>query len=101
MDAAALPPPDGLDREALKALLIVQHEHYRAALNSNVERIEHLKLTIEKLRRQLFGAKREKAAAELEQHELELDELETAQACRLTMDTVARYGSTGEVQALP
>jgi transposase len=89
MDAAALPPLDGLDVEALKALLIEQHAQYRATLTSNVQHIEHLKLTIEKLRRQLFGAKSEKVAAELEQLELELDELETAQACRVAMDIAA------------
>ena len=68
-------------------LLTAPQDQYRVVLDSNAEQIEHLKLTIEKLRRQLFGAKSEKVAAELEQFELELDELETAQACRLTMDT--------------
>lgn len=87
MDAAALPPLDGLDVEALKALLIEQHARYRATLTSNAQHIEHLKLTIEKLRRQLFGSKSEKATAQIEQLELELDELEIAQACTRAVDT--------------
>jgi len=93
MKAAALPPLDGLDAEALKALLIAQHEQYRSVISSSAEQIEHLKLTIEKLRRQLFGAKSEKAGAQLEQLELELDELEAAQASIPTMDTVPDAGA--------
>jgi transposase len=84
MDAAALPPLDGLDVEALKALLIQQHDRYRAALSSNEQQIEHLKLVIEKLRRSIFGRKSEKIAVQLEQLELELEELETAQAAAET-----------------
>ena len=80
MDAAALPPLDGLDVEALKALLVQQHDRYCAALNSHEQQIEHLKLVIEKLRRTLFGKKSEKIVVQLEQFELELEELETAQA---------------------
>ena len=80
MDAAALPDLDGLDVEALKALLVRQQERHRKALRSNVERIEHLELMVEKLRRMLFGAKSEKAAIQLEQLELELEELVIAQA---------------------
>jgi len=75
MDATALPDLDGLDVEALKALLVRQQERHRKALRSNVERIEHLELMVEKLRRMLFGAKSEKAAIQLAQLELELEEL--------------------------
>lgn len=85
MDAAP-PPLDGLDTEALKALLIEQHEQYRVALTSSAQQIEHLKLMIEKLRRRHFGAKSEKMAAQLERLELELDELEAAQACNRAVD---------------
>lgn len=81
-----LPDLDSLDKEALKALLIRERR-------SNAEQIEHLKLTIEKLRRQLFGTKSEKVAAELEQLQFELDELETVQTCRL------ETGATPEVEA--
>lgn len=80
MDAAALPPLDGLDVEALKALLLQQQERHRKALSTKTERIEHLELMVEKLRRMLFGAKSEKAAIQLEQLELELEELVIAQA---------------------
>lgn len=86
MDAAQLPALDGLDVEALKTLLVEQHAQYRVELSSNAQQIEHLKLTIEKLRRQLFGAKSEKTTAQLEQLEFELDELQTAQACARTVD---------------
>jgi hypothetical protein len=86
MDCATLPMLDGLDVEALKALLVEQHAQYRTALNSNAQQIEHLKLTIEKLRRQLFGAKSEKTTAQLEQLEFELDELQIAQACARTVE---------------
>jgi transposase len=84
MDAAALPALDGLDVEALKALLIRQHDWYRAKLSSHEQQIEHLKLVIEKLQRTLFGRKSEKIAVQLEQLELELEELETAQAAAET-----------------
>lgn len=80
MDAAALPPLDGLDVEALKALLLQQQERHRKALSTKTERIEHLELMVEKLRRMLFGAKSEKAAIQLLQLELELEELVIAQA---------------------
>ena len=80
MDAAALPNLDGLDVEALKALFVRQHEQHRKTLCSSAERIEHLELMIEKLRRMLFGAKSEKTAIQLAQLELELEELVIAQA---------------------
>ena len=83
MDAASLPDLDGLDVQALKALLLQPQERHRKALYSKSERIEHLELMVEKLRRMLFGAKSEKAAiqlAQLEQLELELEELVIAQA---------------------
>jgi hypothetical protein len=49
MSVTALPDLDLLDKEVLKALLIRERR-------SNAEQIEYLKLTIEKLKRQLFGA---------------------------------------------
>ena len=49
-------------------------------LHSRSERIEHLKLMIEKLRHMLFGTKSEKIVIRLEQLELELEEQETTQA---------------------
>jgi transposase len=108
MDAAELPDLDGLDREALKALLVAHQEQLLSLaashenelrllqieldshrqtlsqqdeeLRSSSEQIEHLKLVIEKLRRRVFGVKSEKIVIQLEQLELHLEELETSQA---------------------
>ena len=108
MDAAQLPDLDGLDREALKALLVAHREELRSLaashedelrslhaeieshrqtlceqtqeLRSSNEQIEHLKLVIEKLRRRIFGVKSEKIVIQLEQLELHLEELESSQA---------------------
>ncbi len=108
MDAAQLPDLDGLDREALKALLVAHREELRSLAASHEdelrslhaeleshrrtlseqtqelrlsgEQIEHLKLVIEKLRRRIFGVKSEKIVIQLEQLELHLEELESSQA---------------------
>jgi DNA repair exonuclease SbcCD ATPase subunit len=105
MDSAQLPDLDGLDVEALKALVAAHRaevaardaeiavreaeiEHERQALcnqieelrRSSSEQIEHLKLVIEKLRRRVFGVKSEKIVIQLEQLELHLEELESSQA---------------------
>ena len=79
MISAALPDLDALDIEALKALVIAQHSELLEH-RSNAQEIEHLKLVIEKYRRMIFGRKSEKLTAQLEQLELRLEELETAQA---------------------
>jgi transposase len=104
MDAAQLPDLDGLDREALKALLVAHqqelislaashedqlrsleaeldsHRHTLSQqddqLRSSSEQIEYLKLVIEKLRRRVFGVKSEKIVIQLGQLELHLEELE-------------------------
>jgi transposase len=83
MIPASLPDLDGLDPEALKALVIAKHSEsleQHKELTSSTHEIEHLKLVIEKYRRMLFGRKSEKLTAQLEQLELRLEELETAQA---------------------
>jgi transposase len=49
-------------------------------LSSRSERIEHMKLMIEKLRHMIFGSKSEKIVLRLEQLEFELEEQETTQA---------------------
>ena len=97
MDSAPLPDLDGLDREALKALLVAHQEQLLSLaashenelrslhieldshrqtlsqqdeqLRSNGEQIEHLKLVIEKLKRRMFGVKSEKMVVQLEQLE--------------------------------
>jgi hypothetical protein len=77
---ASLPNLDGLDPEALKALLIAKHLESLEQHKSDTQEIEHLKLVIEKYRRMIFGRKSEKLSGELEQLEFRLEELETAQA---------------------
>jgi transposase len=82
MIPASLPDLDGLDPEALKALVIAKHSEsleQHKELTSSTHEIEHLKLVIEKYRRMIFGRKSEKLTGELEQLEFRLEELETAQ----------------------
>ena len=83
MIPASLPNLDGLDPEALQALVIAKHSEsleQHKELTSSTHEIEHLKLVIEKYRRMIFGRKSEKLTGELEQLEFRLEELETAQA---------------------
>jgi transposase len=105
MDFALPPDLDGLDVEALKALVVAHRaeitardaeiaarqteiEQQRQTLSDEIEelrrssseQIERLKLVIEKLRRRMFGQKSEKIAVEVEQLELHLEELESARA---------------------
>lgn len=97
MDSAPLPDLDGLDREALKALVLAHQAELAVLeaelesqrnilseqsqeLSSSSEQIDHLKLVIEKLRRRVFGVKSEKIVIQLEQLELHLEELESSQA---------------------
>jgi transposase len=76
---AATPPtlPDlnVLDPDALKALILTQHE----TLLSRETEIENLKLLILKLRRMQFGRKSEKLDRHIEQLELRLEDLESAE----------------------
>jgi transposase len=76
MMATTLPDLNTLDREALKALVIVTHER----LLSRESEIEHLKLLIAKLRRMQFGRRSEKVQQQIEQLELRLEDLEAKQA---------------------
>jgi transposase len=81
MDVALmLPDLNALDPDALKALLIEQHEKYTATLTSRSGEIERLKLLVEKLQRMLFGTKSEKVMRQIEQLELQLEELQAASA---------------------
>jgi transposase len=72
IDPAALPN----DVEELKRLVLEQH----AKLIAHTIEIEQLKLLIAKLRRLQFGRSSEKLSREIEQLELRLEELQTAQA---------------------
>jgi transposase len=67
-----LPDLDTLDQDALKALILTQHDQ----LLSREHEIEHLKLWIAKLQRMQFGRKSEKVQRQIEQLELKLEELE-------------------------
>jgi len=80
MLAAALPDLDSLDLEAMKALLIAQHERYTATLTSRASEIERLVLLVEKLQRMLFGAKSEKVVRQIEQLQFQLEDLQVASA---------------------
>lgn len=70
-----LPDLEALDSAALKALILAQHE----TLVSRETEIENLKLLILKLRRMQFGRKSEKLDHQIEQLELRLEDLESAQ----------------------
>ena len=81
-----LPDLDTLNHEALKALIVAQHEQLLSKdeqLASRDEEIERLKLLIAKLRRMQFGRKSEKLDWQIEQLELQLDELEASRAQQL------------------
>ena len=108
MDGLSLPDLDKLDRETLVALIRAQQERLDSLLvardeelrrleaeleshretlsqqddelRSRSERIEHLKLVVEKLRHMIFGTKSEKIVVKLEQLQLELEEEETTHA---------------------
>jgi hypothetical protein len=73
--------PDDID--ALKALLLARDEKIlglEAQLNTRAAEIEHLKLTIAKLRRMQFGRKSEKLDHQIEQLELQLEDLQADEA---------------------
>ena len=67
----------------------------RADLSSTEALISHLKLEIEKLRRQLYGTRSERTARLLEQMELQLEELEaTATEDELAAEQAAARSQT-------
>lgn len=76
-------PNDSLpdDVETLQRLLLARDTELaraRAEASSTQALIAHLRLTIEKLKRDLFGPRNERKARLLDQMELELEELEAA-----------------------
>ena len=85
MSVAALPDLNVFGVDALKALIVTQHERLlcthdqltatREQLLSRENEIEHLKLLITKLQRMQFGRKSEKLQRQIEQLELRLEEL--------------------------
>jgi len=79
----AMSPNDSLpdDVETLQRLLLARDTELaraRAEASSTQALIAHLRLTIEKLKRDLFGPRNERKARLLDQMELELEELEAA-----------------------
>ena len=95
MVAVPLPDLDALDLQAAKALLIEQHQRYTATLTSRTSEIERLMLLVEKLQRMLFGAKSEKVLRQIDQLELQLEELQAANAVEeFTATAVAERPAT-------
>ncbi len=79
MDAELAALPDDVD--ALKAALLAARAEAAAALaeqSANLALIAHLRLQIEKLNRDRFGARSERTTRLLDQMELQLEELEAA-----------------------
>ena len=91
MLAATLSDLNGLDREALQALLLAEHQE-RIATHQLLRRreleIEHLKLLLSQLRHMQFGRKSEKWERQIEQLELRLEDLQQTQAAELTTHSV-------------
>ena len=80
MSVTALPDLNALEPDALKALIVAQHDELIATheqLLSHRSEIEHLKLLLAKLRRMQFGRKSEKLTQQIEQLELRLEELQS------------------------
>jgi transposase len=73
MSAVALPDLNALPVDALRALILAQHEQ----LISREREIEHQQLQLAKLQRMQFGRKSEKLERQIEQLELRLEELES------------------------
>lgn len=72
----ALPDLNALDAEALKALILAQHEQ----LLQRTTQIEELQVAILKLKRMQFGRKSEKLEKQIEQLELRLEDLQAARS---------------------
>ncbi|MGB8581563.1 MAG: IS66 family transposase [Candidatus Sulfotelmatobacter sp.] len=87
MSVVALPDLKALPADALRALILAQHEQLvstestltatQEQLQSREREIEHLKLLLAKLHRMQFGRKSEKLERQIEQLELRLEELES------------------------
>ena len=73
MSVTTLPDLNALPAEALRALILAQHEQ----LLSREREIEHLKLLLAKLQRMQFGRKSEKLTRQIEQLELRLEDLQS------------------------
>ena len=94
----ALPDLDSLDLEAMKALVIAQHERYTRTLSSRATEIERLTLSVEKLKHMLFGRKSEKVLRQIEQLEFQIEDLQAASAIE---EMQAPYAAEQPVPAKP
>lgn len=93
MLAPTLPDLSKLDREALQALVLAEHQERIATHQQLLRReseIEHLKLLLRQLRRMQFGPKSEKLERQIEQLELRLEDLQQAQAAEEMTYSVER-----------
>ncbi len=108
MDASFPDLPD--DLETLKAALVVERERRvlaeadaaieQAWVSADQALIAHLKLQIEKMRREIFGPRSERMARLLDQMELQLEELEaTTSEDDLAAERAARKAGTTDVAA--
>ena len=93
MSVVALPDLNVLPAEALRALILAQHQQ----LLSRESEIAHLKLLIAKLQRMQFGRKSEKLQRQIQQLELRLEEL---QANREETSPVESPTATPPIQLL-
>ena len=78
-----LPDLNTLDGDALRPMIVAQHEQLQAHVEQLLSRnheIQHLKLLIAKLQRMQFGRRSEKVERQIEQLELKLEELEANRA---------------------
>src|SRR5215472_3239522 len=89
MPVTALPDLNLLPAEALRALVLAQHQQ----LLSGEREIEHLKLLLNQLRRMQFGPKSEKLERQIEQLELRLEDLQQAQAAEQTTHRIENRSS--------
>jgi transposase len=91
------------DVETLKRLLLARDAELaqaRAEASSAEALIAHMRLTIEKLKRELFGPRNERKARLLDQMELQLEELEAAATeDELAAEKAAASSDTASVRA--
>jgi len=100
---STLPDLSRLDREALHALLLAEHQERLATHQQLLQRdqqllqrdreIATLKLLLSQLRRMQFGRKSEKLERQIEQLELRLEDLQQAQAVEQTTHSVGSPSS--------
>src|SRR5260370_10847276 len=86
-----------LTAEANAAVAKAEAASAQADLSSSEALIAHLKLAIEKLRRELYGTRSERTARLLDQMELQLEDLEAAATeDELVAENAAGRAPTGE-----